>query len=83
MSAFSDSMTFKERSMNFLGNAIFLPFFMHLQNSQTEIFRELVDPKFPDLITLAREKSQLIFVNSVELLDFPRPIMHKVVVFIN
>lgn len=79
MSDFGDDMTFKERSMNFLGSSIFTPFFTQLQNAQTQVFRDHVDPAFPDLIELARRKTELVFVNSVELLDFPRPIMHKVI----
>jgi len=71
-------MTFKQRSLNFLGAAILTPYFTRLQNAQTQIFRDVVDPNFPDLIDLAREKTELIFVNSVELLEFPRPLFHKV-----
>jgi hypothetical protein len=79
MSDFSDQMTFKQRSMNFLGAAMFTPYFTRLQNAQTQVFREVVDPKFPDLIELAREKTELVFINSVDMLDFPRPLFHKVI----
>jgi hypothetical protein len=79
MSDFSDTMTFKQRSMNFLGAAIFTPYFVRLQNTQTQVFRDVVDANFPDLIDLARAKTELVFINSVDLLDFPRPLFHKVI----
>ena len=41
MSDFSDNMSFYQRTMNFLGAAIFIPYFMSLQDRQTEIFRKV------------------------------------------
>lgn len=79
MSDFSDRMTFWQRLQNYIGVSVFSPFFVNLMNSQTEIFRKHVDPNFPELTQLASDKSQLLFINSIELLDFPRPILHKVI----
>jgi hypothetical protein len=79
MSDFTDQMSFTERSMNFVGSVMFIPYFLRLANTQTAVFRQVVGADFPSLIELARDKTELVFVNSVELLDFPRPTLHKVV----
>ncbi len=47
-------------------------------DAQNEPFREKFGSDFPHLADLAA-KSPLVFVNSEELLDFPRPILHKIV----
>ncbi|VDM79117.1 unnamed protein product [Strongylus vulgaris] len=49
-----------------------------ITDKETAIFREKIDPNFPDLIELAR-KCPLVMVNSNELYDFPRPTLAKIV----
>ncbi|VDP08820.1 unnamed protein product [Heligmosomoides polygyrus] len=45
---------------------------------ETAIFRELIDPNYPDLVDVACQ-CPLVMVNSNELYDFPRPTLAKVV----
>ncbi|KIH55081.1 hypothetical protein ANCDUO_14767 [Ancylostoma duodenale] len=49
-----------------------------LADKETAIFRELVDPNFPDLIELAKQ-CPLVMVNSNDLYDIPRPTLAKIV----
>jgi len=44
----------------------------------TQLYRERFGPDFPDVAHIARE-SPLVFVNTHELVDFPRPTLHNVV----
>ena len=44
----------------------------------TALFRENFGADFPAVTEIAA-KSPLLFINSEELLDFPRPILHKVI----
>ncbi|EYC41885.1 hypothetical protein Y032_0552g3342 [Ancylostoma ceylanicum] len=74
-----DSMNFYERTKSLIG---------HLMTSfiwdrfvampETELFRELVDPTFPNLIDLA-EECPLVMVNSNEMYELPRPSLAKVI----
>lgn len=79
MSSYSDKMTLVERMQNFLGVSLFhvLYDYMAIQ-PQVDLFRKYYGSNFPSVYELAR-KSPLIFVNSEELLDFARPILHKIV----
>ncbi|KAK6017517.1 hypothetical protein OSTOST_16961 [Ostertagia ostertagi] len=45
---------------------------------ETEIFRELIDPNFPDLVDVAKT-CPLVMVNSNELFELTRPTLAKVV----
>lgn len=79
MSSFSDRMNFVQRFKNFIGHCMIHPFVRYMSaNPFNEIFRRHYGENFPDLYHLAA-KSPLVFVNSEELLDFPRPILHKVI----
>lgn len=75
----TDRMSFVERTKNFLAPT-FIGFFTKWKiiDRQTAIFRTRFGSTFPDLTTLA-SKCPLVMVNSDELLDFPRPILHKIV----
>jgi hypothetical protein len=72
-------MSFTERSMNFMGALLYRQYFLRLADNETSIFRDAVGADFPSLLQLARDKTELVFVNSVELLDYPRPIYHNIV----
>ncbi|KAJ1365473.1 UDP-glucuronosyltransferase 1-1 [Parelaphostrongylus tenuis] len=45
---------------------------------ETELFRNLVDPNFPDIVDIAKE-CPLVMVNSNELYEAPRPKLSKIV----
>lgn len=78
ISAMGDRMTYVERVKNFLGMCLLLPFTdYYVATPETELFRQYFGKDFPYLPNLAA-KSPLVFVNSVEFFDFPRPILHKV-----
>ncbi|RCN49869.1 UDP-glucoronosyl and UDP-glucosyl transferase [Ancylostoma caninum] len=71
----SDTMTFWQRAHNiymYIGSIV-----VHRWGSDmsTQVFRE-IDPDFPNLREIAANAS-LCFVNSDEMFDFPRPIIHK------
>uniref|UniRef100_A0A915KTZ0 glucuronosyltransferase n=1 Tax=Romanomermis culicivorax TaxID=13658 RepID=A0A915KTZ0_ROMCU len=78
MSSYTDRMTFWQRCRNF-GGALLLAYFYHFRmvRPYNDIFRKHYGPDFPDLYRLAA-KSSLLLVNNEELLDFPRPILHKI-----
>lgn len=78
-SPFSDRMNYIERMKNFFGVMLFR-FMNHylVVGPQTELFRKYIHPQFPNLRQLAAN-SPLLFVNSEELLDFPRPVLHKII----
>ena len=77
---FTDRMSFGQRLVNTLGYALYTPFFLQLADEQTAVFRHAThDRHFPSLIALAKQQTQAVFVNSVELLDYPRPTLANVV----
>lgn len=79
MSSFSDRMTFVERMKNFFGVAILqIVYDRIVVRPQQDIFRRHYGPQFPSIYQMAR-KSPLVFINSEELIDFPRPILHKTI----
>ncbi|VDL75737.1 unnamed protein product [Nippostrongylus brasiliensis] len=49
-----------------------------IPDKETAIFRELIDPNFPDIVEVAK-KCPLVMVNSNELYELPRPTLAKVV----
>uniref|UniRef100_A0A1I7Y655 glucuronosyltransferase n=1 Tax=Steinernema glaseri TaxID=37863 RepID=A0A1I7Y655_9BILA len=79
MSDASDEMTFVQRLKSQIGQFLF-PILhpMMVPNPQTALFRRVIDPNFPDLRTLGKQ-CPLVMVNSNELYDLPRPILHKVI----
>ncbi|CAJ0602752.1 unnamed protein product [Cylicocyclus nassatus] len=75
----ADRMSFLERTKSFLGHLLLVPMWKRLlADRETEIFREQLDPDFPDLVDLAKN-CPLVMVNSNELYDFPRPTLAKVI----
>ncbi|KAK0421046.1 hypothetical protein QR680_015039 [Steinernema hermaphroditum] len=75
----SDEMTFVQRLKNQIGRFLFIQLNSRfVVDPQTEIFRKHIDPSFPDLRSLGKQ-CPLVMVNSNELYDLPRPILHKVV----
>ncbi|VDN23099.1 unnamed protein product [Cylicostephanus goldi] len=82
----TDTMNFLERTKSVIGI---------VTDKETALFRELVDPNFPDLLDLAKQcplvdhrkllmwlNSSLalqVMVNSNELYDYPRPTLAKIV----
>uniref|UniRef100_A0A914P549 glucuronosyltransferase n=1 Tax=Panagrolaimus davidi TaxID=227884 RepID=A0A914P549_9BILA len=74
-----DSLTFYQRFKSIIGHSI-SPFFAKkmLADPQTEIFRKHFGANFSDLTEIAKN-APLVFVNSNELYDLPRPTLHKIV----
>ena len=80
MTEFSDHMTYYDRVRNFIGAIVFSVIFPGMMQPQQEVFYKQYGKDFPNLMGLAA-KSQLVFVNSEELLDLPRPILHKTIYY--
>jgi len=79
MSHKSDRMTFYERAENLAAYLITIPMVEHaLITPETNVFRKHYGENFPYLSEIARD-APLVFINSEEFLDFPRPILHKVI----
>ncbi|RCN26391.1 hypothetical protein ANCCAN_27883 [Ancylostoma caninum] len=75
----TDHMNFLERTKSLAGHTLTIPVWKWiLADKETALFRELLDPKFPDLIELA-EQCPLVMVNSNDLYDIPRPTLAKIV----
>ncbi|PAV75208.1 hypothetical protein WR25_21968 [Diploscapter pachys] len=75
----TDEMSFYERAKSFVGHTInqfYWP--MNMPVTETQIFREEVDPNFPNLLDLARE-CPLVMTGSNILYELPRPTLAKVV----
>uniref|UniRef100_A0A915BJV5 UDP-glucuronosyltransferase n=2 Tax=Parascaris univalens TaxID=6257 RepID=A0A915BJV5_PARUN len=75
----SDEMSFIQRLKTLIGRTL-LPLTAEkaLIAHESELFRKYVDPSFPDLIELAK-LCPLVMVNSNELYNLPRPILHKII----
>lgn len=74
-----DTMTFFERTKSLIGHVIMAVMWPRMSaNPETEIFRELVDPNFPNLLEIGAN-CPLVMVNSNPLYDLPRPTLAKVV----
>ncbi|TKR70515.1 hypothetical protein L596_022536 [Steinernema carpocapsae] len=79
MSDSSDEMDFTQRFKSQIGQFIFPLIYPRLiTNPETEVFRKHIDPNFPSLRELGKQ-CPLVMVNSNELYDLPRPILHKIV----
>uniref|UniRef100_A0A914UQG0 UDP-glucuronosyltransferase n=1 Tax=Plectus sambesii TaxID=2011161 RepID=A0A914UQG0_9BILA len=75
----TDRMTYNQRFKNFVGQLLMTTIApMLMIKPQTALFREYYGQDFPDLADLAA-KCPLVMVNTDELLDFPRPILHKII----
>uniref|UniRef100_A0AC35ETT5 Glucuronosyltransferase n=1 Tax=Panagrolaimus sp. PS1159 TaxID=55785 RepID=A0AC35ETT5_9BILA len=79
MADVGDSLTFMQRFKSIIGHTI-TPLFVYKFSAgpQTEIFRKHFGANFPHLTEIAKE-APLVFVNSNELYDLPRPTLHKIV----
>ncbi|KAK6751118.1 hypothetical protein RB195_002848 [Necator americanus] len=74
-----DVMTFYERTKSLIGHAMTsLMWERIVANPETELFREFIDPSFPNLADMAKE-CPLVMVNSNELYELPRPSLAKVI----
>uniref|UniRef100_A0A1I7YQ59 glucuronosyltransferase n=1 Tax=Steinernema glaseri TaxID=37863 RepID=A0A1I7YQ59_9BILA len=75
----SDAMSFGERLKSQVARFLFTQLYpWSVADPETELFRKHIDPQFPDLRELGKQ-CPLVMVNSNELYDLPRPILHKVV----
>ncbi|VDM52849.1 unnamed protein product, partial [Angiostrongylus costaricensis] len=75
----SDQMNFVERVKSFVGHALTIPLWKRmLSDRETELFRNLIGPNFPDIVDVAKE-CPLVMVNSNELYEAPRPTLSKIV----
>lgn len=78
LTSYSDKMSFTERLKNFLGTALL--HIMHYDivvKPEQKVFYNHYGQDFPSLSQLAA-KSSLVFINSEQFVDFPKPILHKV-----
>ncbi|KAK6751127.1 hypothetical protein RB195_002851 [Necator americanus] len=75
----TDEMDFLERTKSLIGHLMTIPTWKWMLNDpETAMFRELIDPNFPNLIDLAKQ-CPLVMVNSNDLYDIPRPTLAKIV----
>lgn len=74
-----DTLTFFERFKSVIGHTI-TPYMVRKMSAdaQTETFRRHIDPNFPHLFDVA-QTVPLIFVNTNELYELPRPTLHKII----
>uniref|UniRef100_A0A1I7YBH4 UDP-glucuronosyltransferase n=1 Tax=Steinernema glaseri TaxID=37863 RepID=A0A1I7YBH4_9BILA len=77
---FTDEMSYLERVKNVFGLHMF-KFFIDRKNTalQQSIFREKYGPDFPDIRDIEFQTTSIVFVNSLEMLEFARPISHKII----
>ena len=79
MSGFTEEMTYVERVKNFFAIIAFKYMGRYiLATMTTQVFRDHYGSDFPDVYELLG-RSPLVLVNSVEILDVTRPILHKLV----
>uniref|UniRef100_A0A7I4YNP2 glucuronosyltransferase n=1 Tax=Haemonchus contortus TaxID=6289 RepID=A0A7I4YNP2_HAECO len=75
----TDEMDFVQRMKSFIGHSITPSIWKKLiSDPETKIFRELVDPNFPDIVDIAKT-CPLVMVNSNELYELTRPSLAKVI----
>uniref|UniRef100_A0A914XEI7 UDP-glucuronosyltransferase n=1 Tax=Plectus sambesii TaxID=2011161 RepID=A0A914XEI7_9BILA len=78
MSGFTEEMTYVERAKNFFAMIAFKYMGRYIASMTTQVFREHYGSDFPNVYELLG-RSPLVLVNSVEILDVTRPILHKIV----
>lgn len=79
MSQFSDRMSLGQRVQNLVSHALTpLAYRKTTIQPTTALFRKHHGKDFPDLEQLIAD-TPIVFVNDDELVDFPRPILHKVI----
>lgn len=75
----TDRMNFVERTKSFIGHNLMRAIWPYLvAHPETQIFREELDPNFPDLMDLASNCS-LVMANSHPFYELPRPLLAKIV----
>ncbi|KAJ1365482.1 hypothetical protein KIN20_025794 [Parelaphostrongylus tenuis] len=75
----TDQMDFVERVKSFVGHTLIIALWKRLfADRETEHFRRLIDPHFPDIVDIAK-KCPLVMLNSNELYEAPRPTLSKIV----
>ncbi|KAK0416959.1 hypothetical protein QR680_012773 [Steinernema hermaphroditum] len=75
----SDRMTYWERFLNFVEGRVFIHYFSNYLDRQYKIFYEAFGDAFPVIPGLEKEFTSVAFVNSLEMLEFARPISHKII----
>uniref|UniRef100_A0A914XFW2 UDP-glucuronosyltransferase n=1 Tax=Plectus sambesii TaxID=2011161 RepID=A0A914XFW2_9BILA len=78
MSGFTEEMTYVERAKNFFAMIAFKYMGRYIASMTTQVFRDHYGSDFPNVYELLG-RSPLVLVNSVEILDFTRPVLHKLV----
>ncbi|VDL76968.1 unnamed protein product [Nippostrongylus brasiliensis] len=72
-------MNFVKRVKSFIGHGITkFVWRRFVANPETELFRQIVSPDFPDLVELA-SKCPLVMANTNDLYELPRPTLAKIV----
>ncbi|ETN76601.1 hypothetical protein NECAME_11551, partial [Necator americanus] len=68
-----------ERTKSLIGHGLTHCFWgKYFADPITAVFRELIDPEFPDVVHIAK-RCPLVMVNSNELIELPRPTLAKIV----
>uniref|UniRef100_A0A914XI84 UDP-glucuronosyltransferase n=1 Tax=Plectus sambesii TaxID=2011161 RepID=A0A914XI84_9BILA len=78
MSGLTDKMTYIERAKNLFGTIATTYVSRYVASMTTKVFRDHFGNDFPEIYELLG-RSPLVLVNSVEILDFTRPVLHKIV----
>ncbi|GMR44769.1 hypothetical protein PMAYCL1PPCAC_14964, partial [Pristionchus mayeri] len=78
MMRFGEKMTFFQRVANTLSLGIGKYFFPYMARDMERVFRANFGEDFPNLDELANDIS-LWFYNAEPLIEFPRPIIHKII----
>ncbi len=77
-SDYTDRMSYTQRVGNLIQAEMFKQIMLHGFATMTAMFRRHFGVDFPSTEELFAQ-SALVFVNSEELIDFPRPILHKII----
>ncbi len=78
MAGFTDEMTYVQRAKNLLATNAMTLMGRYMARLITDLFRKHFGADFPNVYDLLG-RSPLVLVNSVEILDFTRPLLHKFV----
>ncbi|CAJ0582838.1 unnamed protein product, partial [Mesorhabditis spiculigera] len=74
----NEKMTITQRAANAVSSIVGQYLFLQIADNQTIIFQRLVGPNFPTMRELV-SRSALHITNSIPLLNFPQPTLHKVI----
>jgi hypothetical protein len=78
MAGFTDDMTYVQRAKNLFTTNAMTQMGRYGASLTTDVFRKHFGADFPCIYDLLG-RSPLVLVNSVEILDFTRPLLHKFV----